>query len=917
MIYFEPKEQIEKLIAKFRGLSARERKEYNEANTKNGFIQPLFGALGWDFSDINQVEAEKTIVKGRVDFICKSNGISKFCLEVKPLREELIDDDRRQAISYAYNKGVTWAVLTNFDRFQVFNAERESSDLNNILFLNIAWQNYLADFDDLRLLSRESVADNLLDKQATKYGKLPARIPIERRLYQHLREYREKLFNEIYYMHKDKGITLATTDNLIQALFNRLLFIRTAEDRDLAGNHPLLGALHRWRSERKTDFIEHLRRIFHNFVELYDSDLFPAILDPWEQIWVNSDLLSEIIQGLYEVPGDFARYDFSIIDVDVLGQVYEQYLGYVAQVAKEKAKEQQLRLEMGIAVPEVIKLEEKRKRRKAAGIYYTPRWVTDYIVKETVGRFLRDRSWGEALDIKILDLACGSGSFLIRSYDELLNYHAKIQGKTVAEIVWAERIKILLKNIYGVDLDSHAVEITRLNLLLRALAKVEALPSLAGNILCGNSLISGSDKELSHYFGDSFKDKKPFNWEERLPDIAKKKGFDIVIGNPPYLRPHKIEASEKQALWAQYQVYRAKSDIYACFIQRAIDLVKPGGYVSYIVSNTFMSLESFAPLRKYILDTCCILYFGLTPQKVFEDATVETIILGLKKENNQNIRRQNKILITQYLDGDFNKVKEIPQENFYSTHLNIFDLSWGEATLSLSSKIELNTDKLFECANFCYGLKTGDDTVFLAHEPTTSEHKKLLRRSDFARYSIDYKGEFVWYVPDKMREHRKTARPGNRERFEQPKILIQDIGKHLVATFDDQQFYAKDALILNQRVNGLDLKFLLALINSRLLNYWYSRKFRTLSVAKNAILELPIRRIDFKNPSEKKFYDELVIEANNMLKLTKKISEIEGEGILYEETQTTKRAITDTDNKIDQLVYQLYGLTENEINLID
>jgi predicted type IV restriction endonuclease len=143
------KERIEQLITKYKNLPLKLRKQYNEASTKNSFIQPLFEALGWDFSDISEVEPEQRIAAGRVDYVFKINGVSKFCLEVKPLRDELNDDDRRQAISYAYNKGVSWAVLSNFDRLQVFNAERQTLDLNSILFLNLTCEDYLSDFNDL------------------------------------------------------------------------------------------------------------------------------------------------------------------------------------------------------------------------------------------------------------------------------------------------------------------------------------------------------------------------------------------------------------------------------------------------------------------------------------------------------------------------------------------------------------------------------------------------------------------------------------------------------------------------------------------------------------------------------------------------------------------------------------------------
>jgi len=656
-----------------------------------------------------------------------------------------------------------------------------------------------------------------------------------------------------------------------------------------------------------------LRHIFKDFDGYYDSDLFaPHLVN---QVFIESTTIEGIINGLYEIPGGMANYDFSLIDADVLGAVYEQYLGHVATVVKQQAKEAQIRMDLGYPVEPTFELTAKRERRKEHGIYYTPRFITNYIVKETVGRFLKERSYNEMLNIKILDPACGSGSFLIRAYDELLNYHAYRSGKSISELDQWERLPILIKNVFGVDLDMQAVEIARLNLLLRSLAKRETLPSLADNIRQGNSLISGAEEELKRYFGDNWQEKKPFNWEQEFKDIMADGGFDVVIGNPPYVRPHKLETSDKRALWAQYKVYRAKSDIYTCFIQRAIDLLKPGGHASYIVSNTFMSLESFGSLRKYILDTCCILYFGLTPKKVFEAATVETIVLGLKKESNESARRQNKISITEYRDGTFERIKEIPQEIFYSTYLNIFDLSWNEAALPPSSKIELNTDKLSETVTFCYGLKTADDAVFLTHTPTAPEHKRLLRRSDFGRYSIEYKGEFVWYVPEQMRKHRITARPGTRERFEMPKILVQDIGRHLVATLDDEHFYVKDALMLHQRENGLDLKFVLALINSKLLNYCYAQKFPTLSVAKNAILQLPIHRINFNDPTEKKKHDDLVALVDKMLELNKRLAPVRNTPC--NERDEHLREINHTDNEIDDLVYKLYGLTEEERKVVE
>lgn len=901
----QARQEVAKLVGKYQSLTPPAIRKYTEADTRRIFVMPLFSALGWDVYSREEVAEEVKAGTGRVDYVFKLRSVSQFYLEAKALRAELTRPEYiKQAITYAYNRGITWAVLTDFERLQIHNAQ------TGRCCLNLSYDTYLKDFDDLWLLSRESLENNALNEWAEKYGILPPRLGVEQRLFNQLRHWREELFTQLHRYNPD--LPFSQIDEVIQRLFNRLIFIRTCEDRGIE-DRVLLGAVHEWRSRaRREELIEWLRRIFRDFDGYYDSDLFALHLI--DEVFIESRTIEGIINGLYEIPSGMASYDFSLIGVDVLGAVYEQYLGHVATVVKQRAQEAQVRMDLGFPSEPTFELTAKKQRRKEHGIYYTPRFITDYIVKETVGRFLKERSHNEILNIRILDPACGSGSFLIRAYDELLNYHAYRSGKSVTELDQWERLPILIKNIFGVDLDMQAIEIARLNLLLRSLAKRETLPSLADNIRQGNSLISGTEEELRSYFGDNWREKRPFSWEQGFEDIMADGGFDVVIGNPPYVRPHKLETRDKRALWAQYQVYRAKSDIYACFIQKAIDLLKPGGYASYIVSSTFMSLESFAPLRKYILDTCCILYFGLTPKKVFAAATVETIVLGLKKESNESARRQNRIPITEYQDGTFERTKEVPQEIFYSTYLNIFDLSWGEVALALSAKVELNTDKLSETVTFCYGLKTADDTIFLTHTPSTPEHKSLLRRSDFGRYSTEYKGEFVWYVPGQMRKHRTTARPGSRERFEVPKILVQDIGKRLVATLDNEHFYVKDALMLHQRGNDLDLKFMLALINSRLLNYWYAQKFPVLSVAKNAILQLPIHHVDFNNPAEKKMHDDLVAMVDKILELNKRLAPIRNRPC--NEREELLREINRADSEIDNLVYSLYGLTEEERRIV-
>ncbi|MBT9147690.1 MAG: Type IIS restriction enzyme Eco57I [Syntrophomonadaceae bacterium] len=894
---------IAELVARYRGLDERAIKKYTEADTRRVFILPLFKALGWDVSSREEVTEEERVSRGRVDYAFRLRGIPEFFLEAKALKADFDNPEyAKQAINYAYHKGVTWAVLTNFEGLKVFNAEVKEAKVFQALFFELRWDEYLSHLDQLWLLSRDAFQQGLLDKEALKWAKKIRKTPVGQQLLSDLVQWRDLLHKYLSLYNKDKPNHLI--DEAVQRILDRLIFIRTCEDRGI--EPPTLRPLIReWRNGAHKDFIKELKRVWRDFNEGYDSRLFLTHLA--DELDCEPTPFAKAIEGLYATEDRSIEYDFNAIDADVLGGIYEQYLQHLLKRAGEE-----------------VEIAAERRKRKAQGIYYTPKFVVRYIVENTLGRALEGKSLSEARKIRILDPACGSGSFLVEALDYLERHWQRQkwtpQPKAGEDAQQADffdyltRVQFLNENLYGVDLDAQAVEIAQLNLLLKSLNQRALLPDLVNNIRQGNSLISGTKEDLRPYFGDAWQEKKPFNWEEQFAKIMEDGGFDIVIGNPPYVRPHKLAASDKQALWAQYQVYRAKSDIYACFIQRAIDLLKPGGYASYIVSNTFMSLESFAPLRRYILDTCCILYLGLTPKKVFEAATVETIVLGLKKESNEDARRQNKVLITEYRDGTFESFKEIHQAIFYSTYLNIFDLSWDEATLSLSNKIELNTDKLSEVVAFCYGLKTGDDTVFLAYAPATPEHKRLLRRSDFERFSTKYKGEFVWYVPEQMRKHRTTARPGSRERFEKPKILVQDIGKRLVATLDNEHFYVKDALILYQRESGLDLRFVLALINSRLLNYWYVQKFSTLSVAKNAILTLPIRRIDFDNPAEKKLHDDLVTLVEKMLDLNKRLAPIRTTPC--NEQDELLREIERTDDEIDNLVYDLYGLTEGDRQVV-
>jgi len=1139
------RQEIAKLVEKYQSLSQTAIKGYTEAQTRRVFIEPLFSALGWDIYGGEEVVEEVKAVAGRVDYVFKLHGVSQFYLEAKPMRAELTKPEYiKQAVTYAYNKGITWAVLTNFEGLRLYNAQTGRP------FITLSCDNYLTSFDDLWLLSKESLERNALNERAERYGALPPRLGIERRLYNQLRQWREILFTQLY--HYNSHLDYSQIDEVIQRLFNRLIFIRTCEDRRIE-DKVLLGALHEWRSSgRKEELIETLRRIFRDFDGYYDSDLFA--LHMTDNVFIESTTLESIINGLYEIPGGIAKYDFSLIDADVLGAVYEQYLGHVATVVKQRVKEAQARMDLGFPSEPTFELSAKKQHRKEQGIYYTPRFVTDYIVKETVGRFLKEHSHNEILNLKILDPACGSGSFLIRAYDELLNYHADACGKPVSQFDQWERLPILTGNIFGVDLDMQAVEIARLNLLLRSLARRDTLPSLSNTIRQGNSLISGTEDNLKGYFGRNWREKNPLNWEQEfhqvfnpnrepkvpsvtidtcvinamrkikelnlieqyqrwglvetvktdaldtellddktrsattrrkkaatLPEdvgicvighsrlghtlIAGKddaelqdelihvlfqksrqqltaqqlrdamhlhthlmhqrdffvstdkhilgrkevlhkkfginagtpeeclrfveeilpKGFDIIIGNPPYVRIQSLPRDEADYYREHYQSAFGSFDIYVLFLEQAIKLLKPGGRLGFITSGKFLKAGYGKKIQQILHEECAVEnIIDLSAQQVFAEATTYPVIIVLQKGAEgrplnytsvpANVDLSKK---AQPLDTSILTTNETNQES-------IVRGIWPPVTAkdTILAKLSKDTMPLAELTERIFqGLKTSADRVYSLKLLTKSDDyisafstslqkridlekpmaRPLIKTGQMRRYYIEEpelvilfpysNGELlssaeleakypkVWrYLNDNMtalkkreggifRNDEQWYRYGRNQALRvinSPKIITPDFAPSARYSLDATGEYFFNGgtaggygIIPAKGINPL---FLLGLLNSKILD-WFLQKtssnFRGgwFSYESRFISHIPIRRIDFDNPSEKKMHNDLVALVEKMLGLNKRLARIRNTPC--NEHDELLRQIERTDKEIDNLVYDLYGLTEEERKIVE
>ena len=754
-----------------------------------------------------------------------------------------------------------------------------------------------------------------------------------------------------------------------QKLLDRLLFIFFAEDCGLLPPNSMVKIIEQWvdLQEKYDEYFPLYDRIKKYFgymntghqgkqyeIFAYNGGLFKPdeILD---HIKITDNVLAEHTRKLSE-------YDFeSDVDVNILGHIFENSLSEIEEVTQQ--------ITSGEA-PQVSK-------RKQDGVFYTPQYITKYIVENTVGRLCAEkkaelnivedeylseqrrqiqtkkrlleqlhqyREW--LLSLTILDPACGSGAFLNAALQFLMSEHKHIdemEAKVTGSSIVFQDIEnsILEHNLYGVDINEESVEIAQLALWLRT-----AKPHRKLNSLISDPAIAGD---------------KAFDWQKEFPLVFEKGGFDVVIGNPPYVRPHYLNDETKRYLWNSFQTYERKADLYVCFIEKALNLVKQKGLTSFIVSDGWLRLDSFEKIRQYILQNASVLNIVDFTKDIFESATVKTCIFIFKEGAIERNIVQSAVMDE---NVDLNNIAyhSICQEAFNNTYKNVFDLSIDESSTMLKNKMQSGSQTLGTLFSLAFGLKTGDDERFLTFNPSIStDCKKLIRGADVNRWTIDFKGEYVIYQPEQMRLHKSTARPGTAERFEQPKVLVRDTGGGLMATFDNYAYYAKDVIIIeHEEQSTIALKALAILLNSRLLRWFYETTFPTLHVQRNELASLPIPNL--KNTTE------LSVLADTMLTLHQQLQEkrsrflrrltenLEGvkitsslqafdtmdfKGFVAElkkqkikltlsqqdeweeyfnqrvaECQKLSAQIKATDNEIDNRVFDLYGLTEEERKIV-
>jgi len=559
--------EIDRLVKKFKAMSAVQRKNMNEDATRLGLILPMFRALGWDIENVNEVSPEEKVSRGWVDFSFRIGNVPRYFLETKRASEDL-NDPRwvKQAIDYSWTKSVTWALLSDFEGLRVFNAEWKEENPFRAQFIEFNVDTYLGDFNRLWWLSRAETAERRLDAEAEKVGKKGKRLPVSQILFDDLKTWRGKLSKDLTGFN---SISMADADTAVLRMLNRLIFIRTAEDRDVES--PRLLALIREMKDKGQikDLSKGLSALFREMDGVYNSELFAPHSS--EGFYVTPSVIEEVITGLYE--RNFVHYNFNAMDADVLGTVYEQYLG---AVVTDQPQETKATAKQGKLIPEEgMTAEARRKKRKSQGIYYTPSFVTKFIVQQTVGRYLDEQGY-HPHPPRVLDMACGSGSFLIEAFDTIDAYVAKERGQAhgnQADIFdRARQLEVLHNCIFGVDKDQQAVDVARLNLLLRALHSREKLPMLE-NIQHGDSLRPEVWDEFRHQTSEFSKNSEVSGGL-----------FDVIIGNPPYVRAENMPREERDYYMSGvFETAYGRFDIFILFLERAIKLLKAGGRLGFII----------------------------------------------------------------------------------------------------------------------------------------------------------------------------------------------------------------------------------------------------------------------------------------------------------------------------------------------
>ncbi|MBA4409248.1 MAG: TaqI-like C-terminal specificity domain-containing protein [Bacteroidota bacterium] len=958
-----------------------------------------------------------------------------------------------QAFSYKNNQpNCVYVVTSNFEklRFYIDNAI-ELIEFNLFTLTK-------PDFDTLFLcLAYDQIAKGIPKK--IKEESVSQEDVITKKLYSDYSLFKRELHQNL--VSQNPQFDALSLFRKSQKLLDRFLFLFFAEDRQLLPPNSVRMILDDWKDLQERDVEVPLYDRFKKYFGYLNTGFKGKRYDVFAYnggLFEPDEVLDSVVIDdnlLYKNAIKLSEYDFiSEVDVNILGHIFENSLNELDEIqAQLDGKE----------------IDKAKTKRKKDGVFYTPKYITKYIVENTLGKLCSEKkaelqfneedynnrehaplhrkktkqtlyeklktyqNW--LLQLTICDPACGSGAFLNQALDFLIAEHryidelqAKLLG--VPMILSDVEKSILENNLFGVDLNEESVEIAKLSLWLRTAQPNRKLNDLNNNIKCGNSLISDPaiagdkafdwDREFPQVFGrehgiiptiEARKDatpdylklikeksleaqakaeqainlskeaaeisKKVYEYAEKLEEVSEldsmygnnKNGFDVVIGNPPYVQLSEFSSTSEQMkkfLIDRYKSSMGRLNTFGFFVKLALKLSKANGLNSFIIPNTILTQEYYKKIRFDLLNESEIIEIIQFLELPFSGAVVENIILSFKNKvpnKNSNVKIVNSTI------GKFITIKEIPQFDFLNNIDFNFNIYEKEENQSIMQKFEENTMKLGEISevNQAIALK-GSRDLWVHKNKAGSNYVKILEGGkNINRYSLEWGGDYLDYKREAIHSCNRT------DIFESSeKIFFRRVANCLIGTLDSSQLYALHTIVVinikENFKNNFKIKYILSLFNSKAFSFYYKENFSSTKtvfteIGAQKVRELPIKQVEIENQKpfvekadlmlslnkelreashkfqrsmQRKFdmedlpgklqnwyllsYKEFIAElGKKKVKLSLK-EEAEWEDYFLQEAEKAlefKTAIDTTDREIDQMVYQLYGLTDAEIKIVE
>ncbi|HSW44152.1 MAG TPA: TaqI-like C-terminal specificity domain-containing protein [Phycisphaerae bacterium] len=999
-------ESVLRLIARFdEHRDAYHNSRYNETQLRREFLDPLFQALGWDVDNAQGwAEAYKDVIHEDAidvggatkapDYCFRIGGVRKFFLEAKKPSVDIKGDPgpAYQLRRYAWSAKLPLSILSDFEEFAAYDCRIKPDPHDKASAARVMLLRYTDYADPARwneiasIFSREAILRGSFDKYAESTRRKKGTAEVDDAFLAEIEQWRDMLARNIAL--RNPNLSQRELNFAVQKTIDRIIFLRICEDRGIEPGETLRAL---------TAGPKIYPRLFERFRradERYNSGLFfftkekgraepPDELTP--ALAIDDKVLKDIIGRLYYPD---SPYEFSVLPADILGQVYEQFLGKV------------IRLTAG----HQARVEEKPEVRKAGGVYYTPAYIVEYIVRHTVGRLL----WGysakadgtclaygqgptgtrgrgqeagigekgagkyatsspipgpcsstpspsssspspaprsltpkQASRLRILDPACGSGSFLLGAYQFLIDWYRDWYVNDGPEkhtagreprlyqhssgqwrLTTPERKRILVSHIFGVDIDSQAVEVTKLSLLLKVLEgesqqsidnqlrlfHERALPDLGSNIKCGNSLI-GPDfydgKQPSLFDEDEVLRINAFDWHAEFPHIMTAGGFDAVIGNPPYLSFSGRQAVDISDDERRYYERRYSSGgwptSHGLFIERAVRTIS-SRMVSYIVPDQVGHLNGYQVVRDVIAEHSALVQIRYWGERVFTGVVTPALTFVADKD----FSGPGTVLLT-----DGTACELLLGAGIKWTARSHDDL------LAKAHRVGRSLGQMVADP----GVHTGNCSEALILPLSGSENPlvPVLEGKQISRYRCDppTKGLDLRYRPRQGEYF--TIRP--EDRYSRACFVIRQTAAYpIIGPRGHTTTYFRNSLLaLYPPQEPLDVRFFVGLLNSRLIRHLYtatvheSEQKAFPQVKVRALRELPIYWPDVNQPKDRARHDRMVSLVQSMLDLHKRLA---AAGTDHEKT-ALNRQIDATDRQIDELVYELYGLSDGEIKIVE